>query len=276
MARSVAALFACLLFAGGCGSGPDAAEPGGGARVVSAGSGGSAADAAAGGTGGAGAVASKTMHASFVAESKAGAGPALVSFVNDTNVLMSLWLGQATFIAVPQGETVGPALAASAAVEDDTTAGEHVEGQCVQFRLKKYVGPAGLTPGKHYSMNVTYDAVNGFVGTLTEVATYPFVAVRAEIHVPITSTFEPAVLTLELSGQRGLTTFSVYNENPTQYFLAGPGAFSTPLAFVDRHGKRFTSTAPVSVSGAPGFTVVVSEDAVSGATVVVPLHEGSK
>jgi len=269
MARRIAAVLTCLLFVGACGS--ESPEPAGGPHVVSAGSGGGVGDA--GGAGGS-SVASKTMQASFVAETEAGAGPAMLTFVNDTNVLMSLWLGQAIFIAIPQGQTVGPALTVSAAVEDDTTAGEHVEGQCVQFRLKKYVGPAGLTPGKHYSMSVTYDAVNGFVGTITEIAPQPFVAVRAEIHVPITSTFDPPpVLTLNLSGQRGPTEFSVYNANPTNYVLAGLEQFSTKLTFVDRFGTRFKSANRIKLGGAPGYTVVVADQAVEGAEAVVPLLE---
>lgn len=275
MARRIAAVLTCLLFVGACGS--ESPEPAGGPRLVSAASGGGVGDAGgAGGAGGA-SVASKTMQASFVAETEAGAGPALLTFVNDTNALMSLWLGQAIFIAIPQGQTVGPALTVSAAVEDDTTAGEHIEGQCVQFRLKKYVGPAGLTPGKHYSMSVTYDAVNGFVGTITEIAPQPFVAVRAEIHVPITSTFDPPpVLTLDLSGQRGPTEFSVYNANPTNYVFAGLGQLSAKLAFADRHGTRFEAAGRVVLGGAPGYTVVVADQAIEGAEAVVPLLEVGK
>ena len=83
---------------------------------------------------------------------------------------MTLWMEQAAFVAeIPPGTTAGPMLAASAAVETDTTTGKHIENACVQFAgIAALSGPTELTPGKHYSMSIAFTEGVGFVGVLTE------------------------------------------------------------------------------------------------------------
>ncbi len=186
---------------------------------------------------------------------------------------MSLWLAQATFVAVPAGKTVGPDLTASGAVENDTTVGKHQSGLCIQFRLKTYVGPAVLDPGKSYSMKITFDNTNGFVGTLTEAPAIPFVALRAEIHDPTPDSFAPSILSVNLAGERNAARWEVYDENTTGWLYAGSEAFAATIDFVDRSGRRFASSELFDLGGFPGYTVVVDEQPITGASKIISLEE---
>lgn len=214
------------------------------------------------------------LYASIVAEGKPGEGPALVSFQNDTKFVMSLWLAEAVFIAVPSGATLGPELAASAAVEAETTTGQHKDNACVQFSISKVIGPSMLEPGRSYSMSVVLDEAIGFVGTLSEGPMVPFVAVRAQVFDRTSDAFRPSRLVLDVRGARETRSvrFATYDEGHTLYQHAGSGELSAAISFVAASGKRYVGTEPVTVGGTPGFTVVVDEAPVDRAAAVVPLN----
>lgn len=226
----------------------------------------------------AGTVLPPVLYASFVAETTAGEGPALVTFQNDTKNVMSFWLGQAEFIAVPSGWQVGPELSASAAVETDTSTGKHMpNGACVKFPMAKFVGPPVLDPGQGYFMVLALDLELGFVGTLTEAAAPPFVGLRAKVFDPSSDSFNPSRLRVELVGSGPARStpsplFTTYDENRTSYKYVGEGPLAAELTFSSGSGQRYAGD-PVEVSGAPGYTVVVDDESVADAAAVVTLDE---
>jgi hypothetical protein len=220
------------------------------------------------------------LYASFIEETDAGEAPALVAFQNDTKFIMSLWLGQAEFIAIPSGLSVGPELAASAAVETDTTTGQHKNGACVKFPINKFDGPSVLDPGQSYSMHIALDPVLGFVGSLTEEQPRPFVGVRAKVLDPTSDAFHPSRLHLALlgnhpDGRGGSPSFTTYDENRTNYVNAGTTAFTAMLTFSAGSGKRYAAAGAVEIPVAPGYTVEVDVEPRAGAAAVVALEATS-
>lgn len=220
------------------------------------------------------------LYASFIEETDAGEAPALLAFQNDTKFIMSLWLGQAEFIAIPSGLSVGPELAASAAVETDTTTGQHKNGACVKFPIHKFDGPSVLEPGQSYSMHIALDPELGFVGALTEASPQPFVSVRAKVFDPTSDSFHPSKLHLDLLGENpegrgGSPSFTTYDENRTNYVNAGTSAFAAQLRFSAGNGKRYAAADSVEIPIAPGYTVEVGVEPRAGAVAVVTLEEDS-
>ncbi|MBK8999799.1 MAG: hypothetical protein IPM35_29120 [Myxococcales bacterium] len=245
----------------------------GGSSSLASGGAAGAAPAPSGGSGGRSTP--SRLYASFVPAAEPGDGPALVWFQNDTEFSMSLWLGQAAFLAIPSGQTAGPQLAASAAVEADTTTGQHKENACVRLAIAKVIGPSELAPGLAYSMSVSLDETLGFVGTLVEEPTPPFVAVRAEVHDSTSDAFTPSRLQLTLSGGRAASTvrFVTYDDGRTTYQHAGPGELTAAVTFTAGNGDRFVGSEPVTVGGVSGYTVVVDRAPVDRSSAVVPLNK---
>lgn len=215
------------------------------------------------------------MYASFKVETEAGEGPALLSFQNDTKFSMSFWLSQAVFLAVPEGSTVGPQLAVSAAVEVETTTGQHKDNACVRSPIAKVLGPAELEPGLAYTMSVALDEAIGFVGTLTEAPTLPFVAVRAQVFDRTSDGFVPSRVELDTEGLRETRSLrlTTYDEGRTMYQLAGAEALITTIRFTAGNGERFVGTEPITLGGSAGYTVTVADEPVDRAGAVVALKK---
>lgn len=247
---------------------------GAGGMVVVGGAGGASGGASSGGTGATATDDPEVMVASFVAETEAGRGPALVTFHNDTEFTQSLWVGQAAFVELLPGTVAGPELAASAAVEVDTTTGKHSSFGCVVYHLAEYTGPQLLEPGKHYSMSVKYVANLGFVGTLTGAPGDPFVAVRAEVHESKPSnSVRPSQVALEFGGARGsVARWSTYDDSPTNYLHIGPTGFSGKVSFTARTGSHYQTSSTAELAATPGYTIVIAEQPVKGATATLTLE----
>lgn len=272
-------VLAAAFCVAGCGGGsPKPEEPLAAGGSGSLGSGGLAGSVAPPSGGSSGRPPPSVYYASFVAETQPGEGPALVFFKNDTKFIMSLWLAQSAFIAVPSGSTAGPKLAASAAIVADTTTGQHKENACVVFPIAKIDGPKELEPGLSYSMSIALDAALGFVGTLSEAPAVPFVAVRAEVLDRTSNAFKPSRLAFTPQGLRDTQAlrFITYDKSPTPYKYAGPGKFSASISFVAGNGDSFAGSEPVTLTGRAGFTVVVDDVPVDRAAAVVPLNKANE
>lgn len=259
---------AFTLAATACGTPSETAGSGGKGNLVPGGF-------DAGGTGGAAGTTAAPVPAqfvaSFIAETAPGDGPAFVTFHNQTPNIQSLWLAGAEFIEVPAGTTRGPELTASATVEQDTTTGKHENDRCVAVPLKGYSGPSALSPGKHYVMAITPDGP-AYLGDLTETTGDPFVAVRVRVQDSAATPFDAARVALDLGAPGGPTQWSIFDAEPTRYVLAGTDSVTLTVQFEGAAGGNYAGTAPVTLAGAPGYTVVIAEQQVPGATqsIVLP------
>lgn len=266
------AFFSLAIGLLGCSSDSAGTSSTGGAGGTEAGSGGSVAgDASTDADAGPPPI--DVFYASFVPETAVGEGPASLHFHNDTEFTLSFWLGQAAFVAIPAGSKVGPELSASAAVEVDTTTGKHIENACVKFPLNKYVGPAQLEPGSHYSMAVSFDSGSGWTGTLTETSGLPFVALRAKVFDPSAYGMRFSTVGLKLEGERGgrRLSWATYDQYPTYYAFAGPGWFRGTLRFVAGDGRKYASSESIELGEAPGYTIVIDDEAIPDAALVIAL-----
>lgn len=277
----IIALASALL--AGCGSDAPASDSASGGQNFG-GFGASAGSGANGGSGGSSASSSGgtagkpagpvELYASFLPETTAGNAPALLSLKNDTKERLSLWLGQAWFDQIVPFGFAGPDLSASTAVRDDAEIGVHAGLVCVTYRLKTVTGPDVLDPGKAYTMAVSSDPVLGWSGDLKELAPppSPYVTVRAKIRDPNPGGLSASELSLELPGQRHGAFFQVYDGAPTDFQWLGDGDVTVGVVhFESQSGDRYESLVPVTLSGAPGFTVLVDVAPVDGAPVIAPL-----
>lgn len=259
---------ACL---GACGEAGEPASNGGHGSLVPGGFDG-------GGNGGTAGTAQQPVPAqfvaSFVAETEPGAGPAFVTFHNKTPNIQSLWVAGAEFIEVPAGEKRGPEFTASANVEQDTTTGKHENDRCVAVPLKSYSGPNSLAPGKHYAMGITPDGP-GYIGDLSEVTGDAFLAVRVRVQDRAATPFDAARVEFDFGAPGGPTQWSLYDAEPTRYVMAGTDSVTLKVHFVGAAGGNYAGNTPVTLAGAPGYTVVIAEEEVPGATqsILLPRND---
>jgi hypothetical protein len=216
-----------------------------------------------------------SLHASFVVESAPGKGAAMISLVNQTQFVMSMWVEQAVFFGVLPGSGTGPDLAISSNLIDDTTFGRHTsQGTCVQFRLKTLQGVAAMQPGKYYSATITFDDYDGFMADVSEVpGNGPYMALRAEISDPATGSFKPSELAVDLSGQRHRAYFQTYDKTPTSYVYAGAErVVIRSLSLTDRSGRRHVSERGLELEGDVAYTIKIEAQPVASAAASVALY----
>jgi hypothetical protein len=233
---------------------------------------------AGGGDGGAGgddaATQPPSVHASFVVETAPGEGASMISLVNETPFIMSMWVEQAVFFGVLPGSGTGPDLATSAKLIEDTTFGRHTsQGTCVQFRLKTLQGVSAMQPGNYYEATITYDDYDGFAADVSEIAgNGPYMALRTQIVDPAAGSFKPSQLEIELPGERHSAFFQTYEKTPTSYVYAGAERIVIQsITFTDRSGQKYLSQAGLELEGAVAYTINVQTQPVATASISVPL-----
>jgi hypothetical protein len=232
------------------------------------------------GSGGAGAVAATVgatsstgpsapvFFASIVAEKQPGEAPAFLSLKNSTDVYLSLWLGGATYIALPAGETGEPQLSWTADVAAEIKIGYCLPdgGSCVTFKPNIKSGPNLFAPGKYYGI-----AASGTKGgvdlDIAESSGEPFVALRA-LDKPHLAGGNMVKIEFENAAPIELETPYA---SPTGYTLVAKGSTSSAtlsritFTVVGSDSKTVSTATPVKLSGASGFTVVIDTSPVSGA-----------
>lgn len=261
----------CLAISG-CGDGEEPAN-GSSGGAAGGGVGNTGGESAMGGAAGGGA-APPMLFASFVAETEPGEAPAQVRFANDSSLSLSLWVEQAFFYATEPFTTTEPQLASCAAVRDHAQLGLHQGDFCFTLRFQEVTGPDVLTPGHSYVFAATADLVEGYYGYVSDEGPADFVGLRARMFDPAGVGISPARLRVQLPTEDAELAFQSYETRPTAYQAVDTAAKEIgALTFTSTSGQAYASGAdePLTLVGAPGFTVWIdlapSEDAIA----VVPL-----
>lgn len=252
----------------GCGGGD--AQPGAGGST--AGSGASGGFVSSGGGGG---VQSRPpLYASFVVETQVGEAPARIRFQNDSAAVLSLWVSDAFFEAVPASSASEPQLAASDDLENDSQVGIHEGDQCFTYRFKSLLGAEVLTPGHRYVLSATAHPVEGMDGLVTDEGQDPvaFIGLRARLVDPGPIGVTPTRLRVGPLGADEPHVFQTYDAAPTSYVLAGQGsALISTLEFSSSSGAKYAASSSLTLTGADGYTVWVDAQPVPGAAEVIEL-----
>jgi hypothetical protein len=253
--RTTWVLAACATF--GCGNnaaGPAPREGGDGAGA-----------SAAVGTGAAtstGSVWDLRLHASLLAETEPGQGPALLSLVHATSHFVTLELGGALFYKIGATEEAPPQLSASADVQGNVKVGycdvKDQETPCVFVRLDAFMGPNALVPGKSYEMRVAKDvAQNAWSLEVGEVPGPSFRALRA-----LGGDFETGARRIDVTLSGGVAVgFDLpLSGAATPYtMLQGAASSMASVTYVDSKGETYSGAMTAAFEGASGFTVLVDK-----------------
>jgi hypothetical protein len=220
------------------------------------------------------------MHASFVAEQKAGGGPALLRMFNDTNdQILSLTLedGQPfTFYLVEPRTATDYEITVSDDMWEEAILSIHTLDTCVRKPFADMTGPLALEPGHAYAIHVSVE--DGFQARIEEEPLRePYIGVRAHVTDPAQSaTAAPSKLVLSTGATLpGEVVFdTIFTEYPEPYVrVTGPSVTLDEIRFVDRSGTAHESTSPVVLEGSYGYTVYVADEAQDGAEIDVPLDD---
>lgn len=254
-----------------CGGGDDAPAPSSTTIVDSGSNGGNDAGQSAD------AAASKPWHASFVAETEPGRGPALLRFFNDTPEILTYSVWATEYLLVPPYTTTESQGAASSELIADSKLLYHTqENLCYEIKIGAIAGPGALQPGLGYTLHVTKlpEGKQAYALALLEDESTPgpFLALRTHLPTP-SSLSAGAKLTIvsEPGGQPPLS-FDVFGVLPTNYVIVQTSAVTlSRLEFVDQSKKKyeFSGSIGLSAATASGFTIVVDSQPVEGATAVV-------
>jgi hypothetical protein len=220
------------------------------------------------------------IHASFVAEQKAGDGPALLRMFNDTNdQILSLTLedGQPfTFYLVEPRTATDYEITVSDDMSEEAILSIHTLDTCVRKPFAEMTGPLALEPGHAYAIHVSVE--DGFRARIEEEPLRePYIGVRAHVTDSAQSVI-PAPSKLVLSTGAAPpgevvfdTIFTEYSESYVR--VTGPSVTLEKVRFVDRSGAAHESTSPVVLERRHGYTVYVADEARDGAEVDVLLED---
>lgn len=220
------------------------------------------------------------IHASFVAEKKAGDAPALLRMYNDTpDQILSLTLDdndEYTFYLIEPLAASGYEITTSDDMWTDAILSIHTFDSCVRKPFAEMTGPLVLEPGHAYSIHVTIE--DGFSGVIEEDAMpEPYIGVRALVKDPAGSQAPtPARLVLS-TGQAPpgeITYHTIFTEFPEPYVhVPGPKIEIGTIRFEDRAGVAHGAWTPIVLEGSYGYTVHVDDQVHEGAEIDVPLEE---
>jgi len=194
---------------------------------------------------------------------------------NDTfGQILSLTLptGEAfAFYLVEPSMTTEYAPIASADMFEDAILSLHTLDTCVRRAFTELTGPLSLEPGHAYTIRVADD----FIAEIVEDAMpEPFVGLRVIIKDPAKASAPGAMSTLSLSdGELGDLLFEdVYGELPAPFLRVDASTLILDeLRFRDLAGVEHSAQGPFAVDGAFGYTVYLTDGAVEGAAVQIPL-----
>lgn len=220
------------------------------------------------------------VHASFVAEQKAGAGPALLRMFNDTeDQILSLTLDDNrpfTFYLVEPLTVTDYEITVSEDMWEEAILSIHTFDTCIRKQFAEMTGPLVLEPGHAYGIHVSVE--NGFQAQIEEEPVpEPYVGVRAHVtDLAANATPGPSELSLSTGdAPPGEVVFkTIFTEYPEPYVLV-PGSKVTldKIRFVDRSGTAHESASPVVLEGSYGYTVYVAGEAQSEAEIDVVLDD---
>ncbi|MSP24880.1 MAG: hypothetical protein EXR75_06875 [Myxococcales bacterium] len=211
------------------------------------------------------------IFASVLSELEAGEGPAMLDMVNATEALyVTVQVGRANFIQIAPGVKTSAQLGTSANVLMDMRLGFHATddgiGACVFVKPKEVNGPNAFAPGHGYTITVSGPA-DSFIVDVTEVAELePFIALRGWNWAAIPGMTK---LVVKLADTVEPVEFPFLTEVPTEYALlvegAAPVAAIEQITFVEHDGDLLSAEFPLALTGAAGFTAVLSYQALDGA-----------
>jgi len=221
------------------------------------------------------------LHASFVREEKAGAGPALLRLHNATgDQILSLTLDDGrpfSFYLVEPLAVTDHVITTSDDMFEDAILSIHTTDTCVRKPFHEMTGPLSLEPGHAYGIHVSLET--GFLANIEEDATPdPYVGFRALVADPSSSGLSspaPSELVISTSAAPdGEVAFkTIFSEFPEPYVLVpGSKVNVDKVRFVDRTGTAHETSAPFVVEGAHGYTLHIADKAMDGAEIDVVLE----
>jgi hypothetical protein len=254
-----------LVAVTGCSSqgSPSGSSDGGGASQSAASS------TAASSSSGAGGADALSLFASLREETAVGEAPALVRFANDSDLHLTLWIGdQEYFKVAPHTATEGRAVASSDVLGDALVGYHNIDDTCIKVPFDALGGVTALEPGRAYSVHVEVN--ESYQAYVTEDAMpAPFTAIRPLLQDPFTAAEPGAMskLTVTLAGEPAYTFEGIASEFARAYWLMPDPAEITSLEFVDRSGGEHSAAPRLSVSGA--YTLLIDDAPADDAAHVV-------
>lgn len=199
------------------------------------------------------------LWASVVAETEAGAAPARVRLFNDTDHILTLQVGGATFWQIAgRYERTTDQLAVSAAIVEDIRLGFHEtkspQAPCVFLDLFAVVGDSALTPGTLHRFHLTGESIEGLqveVETAGPAAAY--LAVRVG-HSAALVGLQSVALNIDGISQAFQPSFSGLGD----YRQVGDDSVYLDEVRVSAL-QEWTASLDVTLAGAHGYTVMVGQ-----------------
>lgn len=268
--RRFGVLVAFALIAG-CGDG-SALAPSDGTSAGAGGGAGGGGPIGGGGTGGAGL---PPLVMSVLPEEGLGNEPSMVRFANQTQAdLLSLAIGDGqlyAFVEVPAGTTTAFLPKALVALDTWVEVGVCNTGICVPWPVNEYIGVTDLQPAQAYTLQIDDPAPSEYrLQVLGEDPPAPFVGARAQVDAPGNGPPDKAVrLELTLAQGDPLVFEDAYAPgSPSQYVAVDGEAIAIEtVTFRDRSNRVYSLQGGGTVSGAGGYTFVVTTTEVEGAVL---------
>lgn len=241
------------------------------------GAGGSGAGATTGtttGTGGTG-IPAKEWKVGFIPETEPGAGPAALSFANESSGIMSGVIQETTFWQVAPGASEPWLVARSADVQADATIGYHddfaPETPCA-FLPVIVSGVSELIPGQAYLFRIVDDG-DSYSGEIVADTPVDFLGLRAYLADPLPPS---STATITVDGLSEPVELSLLQSDASLYRSVAEASITvSAVTLTSSAGDVWRADMSAALGAAPGYTLYLGSSPPPDAenvTVLEPLR----